>query len=345
MGYDAVVDSAKLNGALTATADAIRRKTDSADPITFDMDEGFKSSVDGIASGGVDTSADTVTTTTLVKDYTAHDAEGKQIVGELDVDAVRDEGYTEGHADGYAEGHEVGEAEGYEAGKKAEYDAFWDALQNSGEKKRYGTEFQSPLWTNENFRPKYDVYPGTSTFSQGGDPPKAHCNIEDMRKSTLGVNIDWTLCNNFNYILQEVPVKYIGVIDMTNAKNGWTVLYRLYTLISVEKMILPPQSANIKFSTHGFCALYALTEIRFEGYFWGSVELKDSPLLSHDSIVSAISALAPDITGSVLTLNIKAVNKAFETSEGANDGSTSEEWLTLVAAHTNWTISLAGRNS
>jgi hypothetical protein len=28
--------------------------------------------------------------------------------------------------------------------------------------------------------------------------------------------------------------------------------------------------------------------------------------------------------------SLKAVNKAFETSEGANDGSTSEEWFTLT---------------
>lgn len=52
MGFDAVIDSVKLNGALTATAEAIRSKTDSTEPITFDMDDGFKSAVEGIATGG-----------------------------------------------------------------------------------------------------------------------------------------------------------------------------------------------------------------------------------------------------------------------------------------------------
>lgn len=52
MGYDAVVDSARLNGALTATAEAIRSKTDSAEPVPFDMDKGFKAAVESIELGG-----------------------------------------------------------------------------------------------------------------------------------------------------------------------------------------------------------------------------------------------------------------------------------------------------
>jgi hypothetical protein len=37
-------------------------------------------------------------------------------------------------------------------------------------------------------------------------------------------------------------------------------------------------------------------------------------------------------------LPLRAVNKAFETSEGANDGKTSTEWETLIGTKTNWTI-------
>lgn len=51
MSYDKVIDSARLDGALTATAEAIRSKTESAEPITFDMDTGFKSAVEGIEIG------------------------------------------------------------------------------------------------------------------------------------------------------------------------------------------------------------------------------------------------------------------------------------------------------
>ena len=52
MGYDAVVDSARFDGALTATAEAIRSKLESKEPIAFDMDTGFKSAVETIETGG-----------------------------------------------------------------------------------------------------------------------------------------------------------------------------------------------------------------------------------------------------------------------------------------------------
>lgn len=52
MKHDAVVDSARLDGALTATAEAIREKTGNTESIPFDMDEGFKAAVDNIETGG-----------------------------------------------------------------------------------------------------------------------------------------------------------------------------------------------------------------------------------------------------------------------------------------------------
>lgn len=55
MAYDKVVDSARLDGALTATADAIRGKMGSADDIQWDADAGFAAAVDAITTGGGDT--------------------------------------------------------------------------------------------------------------------------------------------------------------------------------------------------------------------------------------------------------------------------------------------------
>lgn len=63
--------------------------------------------------------------------------------------------------------------------------------------------------------------------------------------------------------------------------------------------------------------------------------------LSKDSITSVINALSSTTTGKSVTLSKTAVNTAFETSSGAGDGSTSEEWTTLIATKFNWTISLS----
>lgn len=60
--------------------------------------------------------------------------------------------------------------------------------------------------------------------------------------------------------------------------------------------------------------------------------------LSKASLTSVVNALSSTTTGLTVTVRASAVKKAFETSEGANDGMSSEEWLTLVATKPNWTI-------
>lgn len=52
MALDKVVDSALLDGALTATADAIREKTGGSDLIPWDATKGFADVVSGIEAGG-----------------------------------------------------------------------------------------------------------------------------------------------------------------------------------------------------------------------------------------------------------------------------------------------------
>jgi len=52
MAYDKVVDSAKLDGAISATADAIRSKTGKSDAIPWDDDTGFADAVRDIETGG-----------------------------------------------------------------------------------------------------------------------------------------------------------------------------------------------------------------------------------------------------------------------------------------------------
>ena len=88
-----------------------------------------------------------------------------------------------------------------------------------------------------------------------------------------------------------------------------------------------------------FTGATALKNITVEGPIAYSISFKDCPL-SKESILSVFNALSDTITGMTLTLKLLAVNTAFETSEGAADGSTSEEWNTLIATKSNWTISL-----
>lgn len=54
MGIDKVIDSAQLDGAMQATAEAIRTKSKSTDPIPWNMDKGFEAAVLAIEGGGAE---------------------------------------------------------------------------------------------------------------------------------------------------------------------------------------------------------------------------------------------------------------------------------------------------
>ena len=60
MAYDKVIDSAKLNSAMTATADAIRVKTGGTETIEWDESTGFASAVETIGGGSGDNGDDTL---------------------------------------------------------------------------------------------------------------------------------------------------------------------------------------------------------------------------------------------------------------------------------------------
>lgn len=57
MVYDKVVNSVQLDGAMTATANAIRKKNGSTTPITWEPTSGFESAIDKLETGGGNTLA------------------------------------------------------------------------------------------------------------------------------------------------------------------------------------------------------------------------------------------------------------------------------------------------
>ena len=92
---------------------------------------------------------------------------------------------------------------------------------------------------------------------------------------------------------------------------------------------------------HAFDYCSGLIYLRVQGVIGQSgFDVKRSTKLSKESHISIVNAFSTTATISA-TFSKVAVDKAFETSEGANDGSTSPEWLALVATRPNVTIALA----
>lgn len=90
-----------------------------------------------------------------------------------------------------------------------------------------------------------------------------------------------------------------------------------------------------------FYGLPALRKVRFQGTISFTFDVSGAPSLSAESIRSVISCLSDSSQGLTLTLSKAAVDKAYESLEGAADGSTSTEWAELIATKPNWTVSLA----
>lgn len=234
--------------------------------------------------------------------------------------------------------YDKGFADGSSASEKVSWDEVWDVLQNNGE---YAMQFyRTPTWTDENFKPKYTVYASTATFTDGVDSKNGvRCGMTDLRKETIGVDVDWSHCTNFNNAFIFTPIKYCGIIDMSNATYGSNLFYHANALESVEKLILPTRAISFS-SGIGFGA-ENLKDIQFEGTFKASVSFIYAINLSKQSIINIISALSDTTANLAVTFKTSTINKLFETSDGANDGSSSTEWGSLINSKSNWTVSLA----
>lgn len=128
-----------------------------------------------------------------------------------------------------------------------------------------------------------------------------------------------------------------------NADTAGTTQYhyafsRMLALESIEGT--PLDLSNAQQAETCFERCTALREVRFKGGIRCSLGIHYATKLSKASILSAMGLLMDTLSGQTLTLSQTAVDTAFETSEGAADGSTSAEWLALVDAKPNWTISL-----
>ncbi len=224
----------------------------------------------------------------------------------------------------------------FDSGKQAEYDKFWDDYQQNGNRTNYEYGFSGRGWTDETFKPKYDITPTSDTNMF------CFCGVTDMIKAldNAGVKLDLSRGVGGSYLLQNTLITRFPTIDASNRRAIDYFFLGNQNLEYVEKVILKSDGSQT-FNNYSFMNNPNLKDIRFEGVIGkNGFNISSSPLLSKASIESIINALSTVTSGLTVTLSKTAVNNAFETSTGLANGSTSQEWLDLIATKSNWTISL-----
>ena len=237
------------------------------------------------------------------------------------------DGYDAGHSDGYTEGYDYGHIIGYEEGygaagfdaynagvndgreqgKQAEREAHWKTLQIGGAREEYRYQFTGNGYTDDNFNPIYPIR-CVGTYAA-----------------------EYLFASNTVITDTKVPIQLIGARGDYCFRRS-RALKRIVELYceSVPRFVQCFEECN------DLEELNVTGTIEVDGFdvHW-STKLNRA---SHESIVAALSTTT---TGLTVTFSLAAVNKAFETSEGANDGSTSAEWEALKATRPNWGIGLA----
>ena len=154
--------------------------------------------------------------------------------------------------------------------------------------------------------------------NQVGSMSKAIAGRRDVTLKRITLNVDTSAATIMIYVFYGD--KALEIIDGTP--------------IDASKST----SANALSGIFEYCS--ALKFVKFKGTISTNISFNSSEWLEKECILNVFSCLSDETSGLTATFHKRAVNRAFETSEGAADGSTSEEWLALVDTKPNWTISL-----
>lgn len=226
----------------------------------------------------------------------------------------------------------------YVSGKQAQEDAFWDAVQANGTRYNYNRGFCGYTWTDENFKPRYDIRP---TAYSGFYNCFAWSSVTDLVGilERQGVTLDTSGCSgDMGGAFSNSAITNVPVIDATKADTIAHLFAYCSALKRVEGLIVSPSTAF----SYAFAFCTALEHVLFGGTVGqNGLDLKECTKLDKASIESIVNALSATTSGLSITLSKTAVDNAFYDADGEGSiGSESLEWSSLINTKSNWTISL-----
>jgi hypothetical protein len=266
------------------------------------------------------------------------------------IGAVYDKGITEGITEGIAQGI----TQGIEQGKQTAYDEFWDNYQDFGNLNYYFGAFAGPAWgkyatylvsVGEVFKPKYPIVFSASlssckSFMQRFNRQKVLSDDLAIDLTEFCRMLDFSKVTGGDYAFESALADNVTA-DFSNATSlAYTFALLDGGYLRNITLKVSEKCTNLTTTFSNNSRLYSLTFM--EGsVIAGSINLQWANFLSRGSIESVMTHLSTTATGKTVTFSKAAVDRAFATSPGAGDGSTSAEWQALKdPVLENWSISL-----
>lgn len=159
---------------------------------------------------------------------------------------------------------------GKQAGKQEEYDAFWDGLQNYGNRTNYSRAFFTCGKLDDWFYPKHDMNTSSAQEMFRGATCSTTFDLA-QRLEDCGVVMDTSQCTTAQMMFAYCNIKRLPTLDFSSISNtSGTYLT--------------------------FAGCYYLEDVRFSGTTYYALDFSGSSNLSTESVQSIIDHLA-DLTG------------------------------------------------
>lgn len=226
----------------------------------------------------------------------------------------------------------------YDAAAQKAYDDFWDTFQQNGERTKYEYAFATDGWTNDIFKPKYNIRAAFgnhgSIFSYSGITGSLKQILND-----LGITLSFYQAEGrhygASYVFVGTKFTELPVIDFSEAEGGaalQTAFSANNFLETIEKVILPTDCTG--YGTNTFQANYALKNIDFGGTIKYTLSFQWNPLTA-DSMKNIFDHLDTADSDSARTVTVKTATKtAYDEKYSDWDAKAAE-----FAAH-SWTFAL-----
>lgn len=225
-------------------------------------------------------------------------------------------------------------------GGKSYYDTFWDIYQDGGNRTAYVCAFGGSGWTDETFKPKYNLVVADGYMMFRNAAITGHLG-EIL--SARGLSLSTSGIHSSNYMFSSCNFSGLPTIDVTNTQIGAN-MFGSSKIATIDKIIV---NKNTSYHNDAFANTGGLMNLVIEGDIANNINFSKSTKLTIDSIRSIVTHLSDATSGKTLTLSKTAVDEAFscwfelENGEWINVGCEgNSEWLELEESKSNWTITL-----